>query len=80
MQPLLEFQEMPAITTTTSDHGDHEGHDHGDHDHAHGNELSLEGMTDAQILEIQEALLAELGALQALFDSIGSAVPEAVNE
>jgi len=62
------------------DHGDHEGHgDHGDHD-AHGNELSLEGMTDAQILEIQEALLAELGALQALFDSIGSAVPEAVNE
>ena len=62
------------------DHGDHEGHDHGDHDHAHGNELSLEGMTDAQILEIQEALLAELGALQALFDSIGSAVPEAVNE
>ena len=63
-----------------ADHGDHEGHDHGDHDHAHGNELSLEGMTDAQILEIQEALLAELGALQALFDSIGSAVPEAVNE
>ena len=54
------------------DHGDHEGHDH-------GNELSLEGMTDAQILEIQEALLAELGALQALY-SIGSAVPEAVNE
>ena len=79
MQPLLEFQEMPAITTRP-DHGDHEGHDHGDHDHAHGNELSLEGMTDAQILEIQEALLAELGALQALFDSIGSAVPEAVNE
>ena len=79
MQPLLEFQEMPAITTS-HDHGDHEGHDHGDHDHAHGNELSLEGMTDAQILEIQEALLAELGALQALFDSIGSAVPEAVNE
>ncbi len=60
--------------------GDACDHDHGDHDHAHGNELSLEGMTDAQILEIQEALLAELGALQALFDSIGSAVPEAVNE
>ena len=71
---------IPGDACDHEGHGDHEGHDHGDHDHAHGNELSLEGMTDAQILEIQEALLAELGALQALFDSIGSAVPEAVNE
>jgi hypothetical protein len=52
---------------------DHEGHDHGhDHDHAHGhgNELSLEGMGDDEIREIQAALLAELQSLQAAYDAV----------
>ena len=52
---------------------DHEGHDHGhDHDHAHdhGNELSLEGMSDNEIREIQAALLAELQSLQAAYDAV----------
>jgi len=53
------------------DHGDHSGHDHGDHaghDHGHHSEVSLEGMSDAEILAIQEALLAELETLRALFE------------
>lgn len=52
------------------DHSD-EGHDH-DHDHAHDhdNELSLEGMSDDEIREIQAALLAELQALQAAYDAV----------
>ena len=46
---------------------DHEGHDHGyDHAHDHGNELSLEGMSDDEIREIQAALLVELRQLQRL--------------
>ena len=52
---------------------DHEGHDHGhDHDHAHdhGNELSLEGMSDDEIREIQAALLVELQSLQAAYDAV----------
>ena len=60
---------------------DHEGHDRGhDHDHAHegedheghdhGNELSLEGMSDYEIREIQAALLAELQSLQAAYDAV----------
>ena len=57
---------------TGHDHGhDHEGHDHGhDHAHDHGNELSLEGMSDDEIREIQSALLAELKALQAAYDAV----------
>ena len=47
----------------------HEGHDH-DHAHDHGNELSLEGMSDEEIREIQAALLAELQALQAAYDAV----------
>ena len=46
---------------------DHEGHDHG---HDHGNELSLEGMSDEEIREIQAALLAELQSLQAAYDAV----------
>ena len=49
----------------------HEGHDHGhDHAHDHGNELSLEGMSDEEIREIQAALLTELQALQAAYDAV----------
>jgi len=47
----------------------HEGHDH-DHAHDHANELSLEGMSDDEIREIQAALLAELQALQAAYDAV----------
>lgn len=49
------------------DHGSHAGHDH-DHDHSHHAAISLEGMSDDEILAIQEALLAELETLQALYD------------
>jgi len=50
---------------------DHEGHDHGhDHAHDHDNELSLEGMSDDEIREIQAALLAELQSLQRAYDAV----------
>lgn len=52
---------------------DHEGHDHNhahDHAHDHGTELSLEGMNDEQIREIQAALLAELQAIQAAYEAV----------
>lgn len=49
---------------------DHEhDHDHG-HSHDHGSSVSLEGMSDAQVLEIQQALLVELQSLQEAFDSV----------
>jgi len=58
----------------THDHG-HEGHDHGhdhgdhaghDHDHDHGATLP-DGLSDEEILEIQQALLAALDSLKADF-------------
>jgi ABC-type nickel/cobalt efflux system permease component RcnA len=53
------------------DHAHDHGHDHGhDHDHGHGNSVTLEGMSDAEVLEIQQALLLELQSLQAAFDSV----------
>jgi ABC-type nickel/cobalt efflux system permease component RcnA len=53
------------------DHDHDDAHDHGhDHAHDHGNELSLEGMNDEEIREIQAALLAELESLQAAYDAI----------
>ena len=62
--------EVPGIE---SDHDDHAGHDHGsheghDHDHSHHGAISLDGMSDDEILAIQEALLAELETLQALYE------------
>ncbi|MFZ8837248.1 MAG: hypothetical protein ACO2XQ_09395 [Flavobacteriales bacterium] len=71
------------------DHGDHdhaghdhEGHDHAghDHDHDHGNEASLEGMSDEDILSIQEALLQEMIGIQSQFDSIVSTLPSISQE
>ncbi len=51
------------------DHGSHAGHDHDhDHDHSHHAAISLDGMSDDEILAIQEALLAELETLQALYE------------
>jgi ABC-type Zn2+ transport system substrate-binding protein/surface adhesin len=44
---------------------DHAGHDHDHaHDHDHGSSASLEGMSDQAILEIQQALMAELLAMK----------------
>lgn len=51
---------------------DHSGHDHGhshDHDHDHGAQLP-EGLSDEEILQIQQALKAELEKLKAEFDRI----------
>ena len=69
--------EVPGIESDHDDHAghDHAGHDHGshaghdhDHDHSHHTAISLEGMSDDEILAIQEALLAELETLQALYE------------
>ncbi|MDA8695860.1 hypothetical protein N9L83_02805 [Flavobacteriales bacterium] len=55
------------------DHGhshDHDGHDHA-HDHVHDHGATLpEGLSDEEILEIQQALKAELDKLKAEFDRI----------
>ena len=53
-----------------SDH-DHADHDHSghDHDHHHGAQLP-EGLSDAEILEIQQALKTALDSLKADFDRI----------
>lgn len=54
---------------TGHDHGhshDHEGHDH-DHDHDHGVQLP-EGLSDEEVLEIQQALMAALDKLKGEFD------------
>ena len=55
---------------------DHAGHDHADHDHSghdhdhhHGAQLP-EGLSDAEILEIQQALKTALDSLKADFDRI----------
>ena len=50
---------------------DHDGHDHSghDHDHDHGAQLP-DGLSDAEILEIQQALMAELDSLKADFDRL----------
>lgn len=52
------------------DHGHAHGHDH-DHDHGHDHGgVSLEGMSDEAILEIQEALKAQVQSIQAAFDQL----------
>ena len=56
-------------------------HDHGhDHDHDHGNAVTLEGMSDAEVLEIQQALLLELQSLQAAFDSVQQEIVTSAGE
>jgi len=54
-------------------------HDH-DHDHGHGNSVTLEGMSDAEVLEIQQALLLELQSLQAAFDSVQQEIVTSAGE
>ena len=48
------------------DHGDHDGHDHS---HDHGAQLP-DGLSDEEILEIQQALLAAIDSLKADFDRV----------
>ena len=60
-----------ALPGAACDH-DH-GHDHG-HDHDHGTGASLEGMSDEAILEIQQALLLELTAMESLLKEAKSAL------
>jgi hypothetical protein len=62
--------EVPGMEEEHShDHDhDHSGHDHSGHDHGHHSTVSLEGMSDDEVLAIQEALLAELETLRALFE------------
>lgn len=64
--------------------GDACTHEHGDdehaHDHDHGNEQDMEGMTDEQVREIQQALLDELQALQLQYDAIVDTLPIAAAE
>ena len=55
------------------DHGDHADHDHAghDHDHSHDHGASLpEGLSDEEILEIQQALKSALDSLKAEFDRV----------
>ena len=53
------------------DHGDHDGHDHAGHDHDHDHGVQLpEGLSDEDILEIQQALMAGLDKLKAEFEGI----------
>ncbi len=59
---------------------DHD-HDHGhDHDHDHGSGASLEGMSDDAILEIQQALMAELTEIGVLLKEAKSSFQVAVDE
>ena len=60
--------EVPGMEEGHSHDHDHSGHDHSGHDHGHHSAVSLEGMSDDEILAIQEALLAELETLRALFE------------
>ena len=58
------------------DHGDGEageaGHESHDHAHDHGAGASLEGMSDAQILEIQKELQSRLSAIEAELNGLGN--------
>ena len=55
------------------DDGDHADHDHAghDHDHSHDHGATLpEGLSDEEILEIQQALKSALDSLKAEFDRV----------
>ena len=62
-----------ALPGAACDHDHDHGHDH-DHDHDHGTGASLEGMSDEAILEIQQALLLELTAMESLLKEAKSAL------
>jgi hypothetical protein len=68
-----------GIPGDACNHDHAHGHDH-DHDHGHGNSVTLEGMSDAEVLEIQQALLLELQSLQAAFDSVQQEIVTSAGE
>lgn len=52
---------------------DHAGHDHAGHDHSHSHGgPSLEGMSDEDILEIQQALRESVMSIQSELSAIGT--------
>lgn len=61
------------------DHDHDHAHDHA-HDHDHGSGASLEGMSDDAILEIQQALMAELTEIGVLLKEAKSSFQVAVDE
>jgi ABC-type nickel/cobalt efflux system permease component RcnA len=67
--------------TCDHDHAHDHDHDH-DHDHAHdhGSGVSLEGMSDEAILEIQQALMAELTQIGVLLKEVKSSLQNVGNE
>ena len=63
--------------TCDHDHDHAHAHDHAhdhDHGHDHGTGASLEGMSDEAILEIQQALMAELTTMKATLQEVQQAL------
>ena len=57
--------------TCDHDHDHDHAHDHAhSHDHDHGAGATLEGMSDEAILEIQQALMAELTTMKATLQEV----------
>ena len=71
-ETVVEIPGQACTHDHSHDHGDHDGHDHGDHDghdHSHDHGATLpEGLSDEEVLEIQQALLAAIDSLKADFD------------
>ena len=63
-ETVVEIPGQACTHDHDHDHGDHEGHDHS---HDHGAQAP-EGLSDEQILEIQQALLDALNGLKAEFE------------
>ena len=71
-ETVVEIPGQACTHDHSHDHGDHDGHDHGDHDghdHSHDHGATLpDGLSDEEVLEIQQALLAAIDSLKADFD------------
>lgn len=70
--------EIPGHAHSHGDHDHDHGHDHGDHDHHHhhhgGGAVSLEGLSDDEILAIQMALREALGQIVASAEALAPEV------
>ena len=63
--------EIPGQACTHDHDHDHDGHDHDGHDHSHDHGAQLpDGLSDEEVLEIQQALLAAIDSLKADFDRV----------
>ena len=75
---------LPGATCDHDHEHDHDhAHDHEhehDHAHDHGSGVSLEGMSDEAILEIQQALMAELTEMGVLLEEVKSSLQNIGNE